>query len=235
VSGGAEASVRIEPMGESALLVTLGDAIDPALNERTRALAAAIESLRPGETRLGRPVPAYASVLVPFDPVALSVAEAIVAVEAVLAAPDAREAPAAGKAIAGAASAGRLVEIPVRYGGVDGPDLDDVARLHDLQPEDVVELHAGAEYTAFFLGFAPGFAYLGPVPARIATPRLDVPRPRVPAGSVAIGGAQTAVYATETPGGWRLIGRTDLRPWDLTRDPPALILPGDRVRFVPAT
>ena len=229
-----EASVRIAPMGESALLVTLGDAIDPALNARTRALATSIEALPPGEARLGRPVPAYASVLVPFDPVALSVAEATRAVEAILAAMGMRESPAPGNVTA-PVPAGRLVEIPVRYGGVDGPDLDEVARLHDRRPEDVVELHAGAEYTAFFLGFAPGFAYLGPVPASIATPRLDVPRPRVPAGSVAIGGNQTAVYTTETPGGWRLIGRTDLRPWDLTRDPPSLILPGDRVRFVPVT
>jgi inhibitor of KinA len=235
VNEGGKAPVRIEPMGESALLVTLGDTIDPALNARTRAVAAAMDSLPPGETRFGRPVPAYASVLVPFDPVALSGAEAARVVETVLAAMEARGSPAPRDATAPPVPAGRLVEIPVRYGGVDGPDLDDVARLHDLRPEDVVELHAGAEYTAFFLGFAPGFAYLGPVPASIATPRLDVPRPRVPAGSVAIGGNQTAVYPTETPGGWRLIGRTDLRPWDLTRDPPALILPGDRVRFVPAT
>ena len=128
---------------------------------------------------------------------------------------------------------GRLVEVPVRYGGADGPDLEDVARLHGLRPSDVVELHASVEYEAFFLGFAPGFAYLGPLPASLVTPRLDVPRPRVPAGSVAIAGAQSAIYPTDTPGGWRLIGRTDLRPWDVTRDPPALILPGDRVRFVP--
>ena len=87
---------------------------------------------------------------------------------------------------------------------------------------------------AFFLGFAPGFAYLGPLPASIATPRLDIPRPRVPAGSVAIAGAQTAIYPTETPGGWRLIGRTDARLWDASRAEPALIRPGDRVRFVPA-
>ena len=128
---------------------------------------------------------------------------------------------------------GRLVEVPVRYGGADGPDLEDVARLHGLRPSDVVELHASVEYEAFFLGFAPGFAYLGPLPASLVTPRLDVPRPRVPAGSVAIAGAQSAIYPTDTPGGWRLIGRTDLRPWDVARDPPALILPGDRVRFVP--
>jgi inhibitor of KinA len=215
--------VRIEPMGESAVLVTLGDTIDPGLAAGARAIAAAIEDER-GSGSFGRPVPAYASVLVPFDPAAWSVAQAIAVVRDVIASIRPERA---------AASAGRVVEVPVRYGGVDGPDLDDVARLHDLRPDEVVEIHAGAEYEAFFLGFAPGFAYLGPLPAPIVTPRLDAPRPRVPAGSVAIAGGQTAIYPAETPGGWRLIGRTDLRPWDVTRDPPALILPGDRVRFLP--
>ena len=215
---------RVDAMGESALLVTFGDSIDHALGARARTAAAAIEAARLDDPRFGRPVPAYASVLIPFDPIALSVADAIRVARGLL------DAATGGEPIAG-----RLVEIPVRYGGDDGPDLEDVARRHDLSPADVVEVHAGVEYEAFFLGFAPGFAYLGPVSASIATPRLDVPRPRVPAGSVAIGGNQTAVYPTETPGGWRLIGRTDVRPWDLTREPPALILPGDRVRFVPAT
>ena len=210
-------------MGESAVLVTLGDAIDPVVSARARAVAAAIDA----DARLGRAVPAYASVLVPFDAVAFSVADATAVVAEIVAASDA--APAA------AASPGRIVEIPVRYGGRDGPDLDEVARLHNVRPADVVGIHAGTEYAAFFLGVAPGFAYLGPLPASIATPRLDVPRPRVPAGSVAIGGAQTAIYPTETPGGWRLIGRTEARLWDASRPEPALIRPGDRVRFVPLT
>jgi KipI family sensor histidine kinase inhibitor len=207
-------------MGESAVLVTLGTAIDSAIAARARAIAAAVDA----DLRLGRAVAAYASVLVPFDPVPMSIEEATRIVEDVVAA---TPAPSRGTAT------GRLVEIPVRYGGEDGPDLDEVARLHRLRPDEVVEIHAGREYEAFFLGFAPGFAYLGPVPDSIATPRLDVPRPRVPAGSVAIGGAQTAVYPTETPGGWRLIGRSDAVAWDVAREPPSLIQPGDRVRFVP--
>ena len=219
---------RIAPMGESALLVVLGEVIDRELAARARAIAAAIEAAGAGGVAFGRPVTAYASVLVPFDPLALSIDEATEAIAAVVDAAGA--APAAD--VAGR-SARRLVEVPVRYGGADGPDLEDVARLHDLRPSDVVELHASVEYEAFFLGFAPGFAYLGPLPASLVTPRLDVPRSRVPAGSVAIAAAQTAIYPTDTPGGWRLIGRTELRPWDVTRDPPALIRPGDRVRFVP--
>ena len=217
--------VWIAPMGESAVLVTLGDRIDAGLAARARAVAMAIEEAGgEGRPSFGRPVAAYASVLVPFDPASASVAEAEAAVAEIVA--------TAGRAES-RAEPGRLVEIPVHYGGADGPDLEDVARLHDLRPDDVVAIHAGAEYEAFFLGFAPGFAYLGPLPASIATPRLDVPRPRVPAGSVAIAGGQTAIYPTATPGGWRLIGRTDVRPWDVSRDPPALILPGDRIRFVP--
>ena len=219
--------VRIAPMGESALLIVLGEFIDRGLAARARAIAAAIEAA-PGRGSFGRPVTAYASVLVPFDPLALSIDEAIRAVAAIV---DAAGGAGAGD-VAGQAP-GRLVEVPVRYGGAGGPDLEDVARLHGLRPSDVVELHASVEYEAFFLGFAPGFAYLGPIPASLVTPRLDVPRPRVPAGSVAIAAEQTAIYPTDTPGGWRLIGRTELRPWDVSRDPPALILPGDRVRFVP--
>jgi KipI family sensor histidine kinase inhibitor len=221
----SRAGVRIEPLGDSALLVTLGDTIDPLVNAQVRAIAAAIETA----PSFGRPVPAYASVLVPYDPVELSLADASRTLDAVVAAVEVEADPATG------ISGGRLVEIRVRYGGADGPDLEDVARHHGLRPEEVVEIHSSVEYAAYFLGFAPGFAYLGPVPASIATPRLDVPRPQVPVGSVAIGGAQTAIYPTETPGGWRLIGRTDARPWDVSRDPPALILPGDRVRFVPVS
>ena len=147
------------------------------------------------------PVPAYASVLVPFDPLAIDGDE----VEAIVARLIA-ELPAA---LAQDDDA-RLVEMPVRYGGDDGPDLEDVAALNGLRPADVIELHAGVEYEVFFLGFAPGFAYLGTLPEAIATPRLASPRVRVPAGSVGIAGAQTGVYPFALPGGWRMIGRTDV-------------------------
>lgn len=214
----------IAPLGDSALLVTFGDRIDPALNERAHDLAWAVERLRDGDQRFGRAVPAYASVLVPFDPVALDPEEARRIVAGLV-----DEAPPAART----RDAGALVEIPVRYGGNDGPDLADVAALHGLSPDQVVELHAGTEYRVYFLGFAPGFAYMGPVPAQIATPRLDAPRQRIPAGSVGIAGEQTGVYPFELPGGWRIIGRTDVFLWDFRRDSPALLRAGDRVRFVP--
>lgn len=126
----------------------------------------------------------------------------------------------------------RLHTLRVAYGGENGIDLAEVARLHGMRVEEAIALHSSVEYTVGFLGFTPGFGYLFGLPARLATPRLDVPRVRVPAGSVAIGGSFTGVYPAATPGGWRIIGRTDRVLFDPRRDPPALLRPGDRVRFV---
>ncbi|MBN0041126.1 5-oxoprolinase/urea amidolyase family protein [Cellulosimicrobium cellulans] len=127
--------------------------------------------------------------------------------------------------------AGAVVEISVHY---DGADLEDVARWAGVSVEEVVTRHSGREYEAAFGGFAPGFTYLVGVDPVIAAPRLDTPRTRVPAGSVALAGELTAVYPGESPGGWRLLGRTDARMFDVDRDPPALVAPGARVRFVPS-
>jgi KipI family sensor histidine kinase inhibitor len=128
--------------------------------------------------------------------------------------------------------AGRLVEIPVRYGGEDGPDLNDVATHCGLTPEEVVRRHGAAEYDVYFIGFQPGFAYLGGLDESLHTPRRAEPRVAVPAGSVGIGGAQTGIYPLETPGGWQLIGRTALALFDPLAEPPTLLAPGDRVRFI---
>lgn len=127
----------------------------------------------------------------------------------------------------------RLVTIPVRYGGADGPDLEEVARRTGLSSREVIARHAAATYDVRFLGFTPGFAYLGPLDPTLVCPRLDRPRRAVPAGSVAIAADQTAVYPTSTPGGWRLIGRTGLVMFDPERDPMSLLAIGDRVRFEP--
>jgi KipI family sensor histidine kinase inhibitor len=123
--------------------------------------------------------------------------------------------------------------VPVRYGGPDGPDLAEVAARTGHSEADVVRLHAAVEYRVFCVGFVPGFPYLGLVPEELALPRRATPRLRVPAGSVAIAGRQTGIYPADTPGGWHLIGRTDLPVWDPGREPPALLQPGARVRFVP--
>lgn len=129
-------------------------------------------------------------------------------------------------------AASRLVELPVQYGGEAGPDLASLARHHGLSPREVVRLHSEAEYRVFFLGFLPGFAYLDGLPEALHTPRLATPRPAVPAGSVGIGGAQTGVYPCASPGGWHLIGRTPLPLIDAAAQPPTLLQPGDRLRFV---
>ncbi|EHM48090.1 MAG: 5-oxoprolinase subunit PxpB [Yokenella regensburgei] len=127
----------------------------------------------------------------------------------------------------------RLIEIPVTYGGSGGPDLAHVARHAELSEKQVVELHAAQDYVVWFIGFQPGFAYLGGMAEALATPRRAEPRLLVPAGTVGIGGAQTGIYPLATPGGWQLIGHTPLTLFDAQRAEPALLRPGDSVRFVP--
>ena len=164
--------------------------------------------------------PAYASVLVDFDPRLRSheQMEAIVR-EALLAAdPHEHDAP-------------RTIEIPVRYGGDDGPDLEDVARHTGLSIADVIDRFCAAEYLVYFVGFSTCFPYLGGLPPELATPRLSAPRKHVPEGSVAIGGAQAGVYPLASPGGWRLIGRTSTRLFDPQASPPPLLRMGDHIRF----
>ncbi len=127
----------------------------------------------------------------------------------------------------------RVIDVPVVYGGECGPDLAATAALCRMSEDGFVELHASVSYRVYFLGFSPGFAYLGEVPAEIAAPRLSAPRREVPAGSVGIAGRQTGVYPTASPGGWRIVGRTPLRMFDARREPMSLASPGDRVRFHP--
>lgn len=127
----------------------------------------------------------------------------------------------------------RAIEIPVVYGTAAGPDLGEVARYAGLTEKQVVELHSSADYVVWFLGFQPGFPYLGGLPEQLATPRRAEPRLQVPAGSVGIGGSQTGIYPLATPGGWQLIGHTSLPLFDPARDEPVLLRPGDTVRFIP--
>ncbi|MGQ7890045.1 5-oxoprolinase subunit PxpB [Paenibacillus sp. WC2504] len=129
----------------------------------------------------------------------------------------------------------KLIEIPVCYGGEYGPDLAEVAAYHSLTAEEIVALHTAQIYPVYMIGFAPGFPYLGGMDERLVTPRKAVPRPRIPAGSVGIGGAQTGIYPFETPGGWNLIGRTPLALFQPQSTPPSLLQVGDRVKFVAIT
>jgi KipI family sensor histidine kinase inhibitor len=222
--------VEISPFGDAALLVSLGDRPDASLTARAHEIAAVVEGLRGTEPAFGRPLPAHASVLVPLDALALSREVAIERLRKAV-----RDAIATRPEDGGNDVNDRVVEIVVRYGGEDGPDLADVASRAGLSEDAVVELHATARYRVLFLGFAPGFAYLGGLPDELVMPRRTTPRERVPAGSVAIAGAFAGVYPLAMPGGWNLIGRTDAVLFDPIADPPARLRPRSTVRFVPVS
>lgn len=208
-------------------MVSISEQADVASAARAHAVAAAIErewSARPG---WGMPVATATSVLLPVDPVEPGVDAALDAVGRWL-----EQLPTLQVDERWLTEVPPL-EIPVRYGGTDGPDLSAVAELTGLTAEQVVELHASATLRVLFLGFSPGFGYLGPLAAALVVPRRATPRTRVPAGSVAIAGPHAAVYPVESPGGWHLLGRTSMRLWDPRQTPPPTLRPGDRVRFVP--
>jgi KipI family sensor histidine kinase inhibitor len=212
--------VTIRPASDRSLLVTFGDRISIEAHRQVNRLTGSLSGVR-GVLNLH---PAYASVLVDFDPRRLTHAEA----EALV-----RERLDAGGNEAADAGA-RHIEIPVVFGGDAGPDLEDVARHTGFDAESVIRIFAAAEYLVYFVGFATCFPYLGGLPPELETPRLAAPRKTVPAGSVAIGGAQAGVYPLASPGGWRLIGRTPLPLFDLQAAPPPRLRMGDRIRFVPS-
>ncbi|MGS1119518.1 5-oxoprolinase subunit PxpB [Rhodanobacter sp. UC4436_H3] len=214
-------AIQFEPLAEDALLLRFGDRIEPVLNDRVHAAVAALRDLPSLEC-----VPAYASVLLRFALAAWQGDEAASAHQRVERAArialETRHAPA---------GAGRIHEIPVCYGGPHGPDLHELAQHLGLSGTVVVARHVGVDYRVAMLGFAPGFPYLLGLDPTLAMPRRSDPRTRVPAGSVAIGGAQTGIYPAELPGGWHLIGRTPLRLFDADASEPSLLAAGDRVRF----
>jgi KipI family sensor histidine kinase inhibitor len=209
----------ITPLGDAALLVRLGDEIDPAINQRVHALVALVRHGAPDgviET-----VPAYATLLIHYDPLILSYVEIHRWLNERL-----DQLPASER------RAPQSVEVPVRYGGEYGVDLPFVADFHHLSVDEVIRIHSGRTYTIYMMGFTPGFPYMGRLDDAIVTPRLDVPRTRVPSGTVAIAGSQTGIYPIDSPGGWRLIGHTSLRVFDPQSGSPFLFSPGDQVRFV---
>lgn len=221
--------MRVLPLGDASLLIELGHVIDAGTHERVRCAFDALSSAGiPGVIDI---VPAYTGLAVHYDPLAFArdggmsdltpydrIRRRVVEVL-----DNADTAPL---------EPGRVVDIPVRYGGEDGPDLEYVARHAGMSAADVIALHASVEYIVYMIGFTPGFPYLGGLPARLATPRRASPRQAVPAGSVGIAGSQTGVYPLRTPGGWQIIGRTGERLFRPELDPPTLLRVGDRVRFV---
>ncbi len=210
---------RTSAQGDAALLLEVGDQIDPQLLARVMALANAIRAT--GLAGLQDVVPSYASVLACFAAAAQAEA-ARPYLERLL-----------GEALPPARLGERHFRIPCCYEGDCAPDLPAVAP--DGDAERAIALHSGQDFLVYCIGFLPGFTYLGELPAALAVPRLPVPRTRVPAGSVGIAGRQTGIYPAESPGGWQLIGRTPLRLFDPAQMPPAALRPGDTVRFHPIT
>lgn len=233
----------VRAFGDSAFLVILGDRVDERLNLQVHRLARELAERCSRAGGWAAPVPAYASLLLAYDPEQLDATDAehqlrtAIAAATVAAQTTSMAGPNAGLAAPDLPEAygsdAQTLEIPVRYGGRDGPDLEQVAASLGLSPQEVVDRHAARTYRVFVLGFAPGFAYLGPLPSELRLPRRAEVRTRVPAGSVAIAGEQTAVYPFATPGGWHILGRTELALWDPAADPPARLRPGGRVRFAP--
>jgi KipI family sensor histidine kinase inhibitor len=211
--------VRFQPASDRSLILYVADAISLSAHRRIADLVHSLEAAKPqGILNLH---PAYTSLLTVFDPLLLTHAAVEEIVRKHLEAP-ARE-----------HAEGGLVEIPVQYGGDAGPDLEELAAARGMTAAQAIDLHCSATYTAYFIGFVPGYAYLGGLPATLSTPRRATPRKRVPAGTVAIGGDQTGIYPFQTPGGWNLIGRTPLEIFRAGRPRPSLISMGDRVRFTP--
>ncbi len=213
----------LAPLGQTAIQIRFGDGdtIDITVNRRVHAAWRALhDAALTGVVNLA---PAYATLTVMLDP--LAVLTGRVSLDVVQA-----QLPALLNTVDARNFTPRRIELPVRY---DGPDLARVSAHTGLSVTDVIRRHAAEVYDVYFLGFSPGFAYLGGLPPELATPRLDAPRVSVPAGSVAIGGAQTAVYPQATPGGWNLIGHCPETLFDPFSDTPCRLLPGDQVVFVP--
>jgi KipI family sensor histidine kinase inhibitor len=209
----------IREAGDSAMLLELEEVIDAGVNARAIAIAAALRADAPAGVR--DVVSTYRTVAVHFDPLRVDV-EAM------------RAAMTRASTTPATHLTGKTVDVPVQYGGEAGPDLLEVAQFADLSAQAAIDVHSGTPYRVFMLGFLPGFAYMGSVDARIAMPRRETPRVRVPVGSVGVASLQTGVYPRESPGGWRLIGRTNARVFDASRAETSLFAPGDIVRFTPA-
>jgi len=213
-------TIHFLPLGDSAVTIEFGNAIDPRINARVVAFAGAIVTQQ--WTGILDVVPTYRSVTIHFDPLRWDSTELLARLQAL---PRARTRKTP--------SNGTLHRIPVLYGGDWGPDLEDVAAFAGLKPSEAVTLHASVRYRVYMLGFNPGFPYLGLVPEPLAMPRLTTPRIKIPAGSIGIADRQTGIYPTATPGGWRLIGRTPLSFYRRTDPHPFQLKAGDLIQFRP--
>ena len=210
---------RFDPLGEAALLATCAETDMDAANRAALALADAI--IRAGLPGVGAVVPAIDSVLVSFDPLRVARAEIEDALRALATIPP------------GAESLGRVIVIETRFGGEDGPDLAELAAAQGCAPDAILAALCARPYRVLMIGFAPGYPYIGPLPALLTVPRRATPRAAVPAGSVAIAAGMAGIYPARLPGGWHLIGRTTANLFDPARAEPSLLQAGDLVQFMP--
>jgi KipI family sensor histidine kinase inhibitor len=210
--------MKVAPASDSSLLVVFGDVMSLDNHERVMSLFRALQRLN--DPRIRNLHPAYASILIDFDPLRLSHEEAASLIENLV-----------GEQSLQYDRAANIVTIPVCYDVEFAPDLQEVANHAKIPNHEVIQLHSSATYRVHFLGFTPGFAYLGGLPDALHVPRLATPRKHVPAGSVAIAGSQAGIYPVDSPGGWRLIGRTPVRIFDPDATQPTRLKPGDLVEF----
>ena len=214
--------IKIYTAGDSSVLIEFGQEISPEINAQITALVRLIKAQHiEGVTDM---IPAFASLLINYDPRVVSYAGLRARLEKLLK-----------LEISGETSESRIFEIPVCYGGEYGPDLQNIADHAGLTPDEVIKIHSAKDYLIYMLGFLPGFSYLGGLDDRIHTPRLANPRIRIPAGSVGIGGSQTGIYPLDSPGGWQLLGMTPVKTYDPEREVPILFEAGDYIRFVPVS
>ena len=207
-------------MGDRGLLLEFGDEISRQINAKVRRMGLAIRA--EAIEGIVETVPTYRSLLVIYDPVILPVEglrKRLIRIEEGL-----QQTPLPEP---------KLTRIPVVYGGIYGPDLEEVAKYHQTSPEEVIRLHCSNPYLIYMIGFMPGYPYMGELPRALVTPRLKTPRLSVPKGSVAIAQRQTGIYSMESPGGWQILGRTPVELFDPGGDPPALLQMGDFVQFYP--
>ncbi len=205
-------------MGDRALLVELGDEISPSVNRKVRELFITLHDL--AVEGIVETIPSYRSLLVVYEPRTISLSTLQKAIDGLEKTIDITEIPEP-----------RKLKIPVVYGGEYGPDLEWVARYHGISPEEAVKRHTENIYQVYMIGFTPGFAYMGELPENIATPRRETPRTAIPAGSVGIAQSETGIYPVVSPAGWQIIGRTPLKLFDETKQPPALMEMGDSIQF----
>ncbi len=212
--------IKYIPAGDRSLVMEFGNSIKPEINAKIRNMVIAIEK----QTLEGilEIIPTYRSILIIYNPLIIDYKQVTNYLKETV------------TSLGDETQEGiRIVELPTVYGGEYGPDIEFVANHNSLTIEEVIKIHSSTDYLLYMLGFTPGFGYLGGMSKEIETPRLQVPRTKIPAGSTGIAGSQTGIYPIDSPGGWQLIGRTPVKLYDPVGTPPILLNAGDFVRFVP--